>query len=91
MTKVDLINKIAEKSGSSKKASKELLEVVLEAITEGVAEEGELRLVGFGTFEVVESSAREGHNPQTGEPMMIPAKKRMAFKCSKTIKDMLNA
>lgn len=91
MTKVDLINKIAEKSGYTKKDSKEVLEVVLEAITEGAVEDGELKLAGFGTFEVVESSAREGHNPQTGEPLMIPAKKRMAFRCSKTVKDMLNA
>lgn len=91
MTKTDFISKVAEKSGYTKKDSKEVIELVLEAITEAVAEEGELRLSGFGVFELAESTAREGRNPQTGEAIMIPAKKRMAFRCAQNIKDMLNA
>lgn len=91
MTKTDFISKVAEKSGYTKKDSKEVIELVLESITEAIAEEGELRLSGFGVFELAESAAREGRNPQTGEAMMIPAKKRMAFRCAQNVKDMLNA
>lgn len=91
MTKVDFISKFAEKSGYSKKDSRVILECMQEAITEAVVEDGELKLVGFGTFKLTESPAHEGRNPQTDEVMMIPAKKRMTFKCSQGIKDILNA
>lgn len=91
MTRQELINKIAEKTGMTKKDSKVFLEGALEAILEGVVEDGQVHLVGFGNFELTESTEREGRNPQTGEAMVIPAKKRMTFKCSKAIKDTLNA
>ena len=90
MNKTDIVNKVAAKSGMTKKASKEMIEYVLESIVEGVVEDGEVRLMGFGTFSLKEREAREGRNPQTGEAMMMPATKRMAFKCSSTVKGQLN-
>ena len=90
MTRQELINKIAENTGMTKRDSKAFLEGTLEAILSGVMEDGEVRLTGFGTFKLNEYAAREGFNPSTGEPMMIPAKKRMTFACSKAVKDMVN-
>ena len=49
-----------------------------------------IQLVGFGTFEVTERAAREGRNPQTNEPMSIPASKAPKFKAGKALKDAVN-
>ena len=47
--------------------------------------------MGFGTFEARQTKAREGRNPRTGEPMMIAASTRCAFKVGKQFKEMLCA
>lgn len=91
MTRQELINKIAGKTGMTKKDSKEFLEGTLEAILEGVVEDGYIHLSGFGNFELTETSEREGRNPQNGEAIVIPSRKRITFKCSKVVKDALNA
>lgn len=52
---------------------------------------GKVQLVGFGTFDVAERAAREGRNPQTGEPMPIAASKAPRFKAGKALKDAINA
>ena len=90
MNKTELVAAMAEKAGLSKKDA----EAALKAFTETVAEElkkGEkIALVGFGTFEVSERAAREGRNPQTGEPMKIAASKAPKFKAGKALKDAIN-
>ena len=50
----------------------------------------EVRLVGFGTFDVSDRAASEGRNPRTGEKINIPASKQPKFKAGKTLKDALN-
>ncbi|MCK8825946.1 HU family DNA-binding protein [Fuchsiella alkaliacetigena] len=95
MTKTDLVDRIAEKSGLSKKDSKASLDALMEVIPEVLAEEAKkpadernkIQLTGFGSFEVRDRSARKGRNPQTGEEMEIPAKKVPAFKAGKTFKE----
>ena len=90
MNKTELVAAMAEKAGLSKKDA----EAALKAFTDTVAEElkkGEkIALVGFGTFEVSERAAREGRNPQTGEPMKIEASKAPKFKAGKALKDAIN-
>ena len=90
MNKTELVAAMAEKAGLSKKDA----EAALKAFTDTVAEElkkGEkIALVGFGTFEVSERAAREGRNPQTGEPMTIAASKSPKFKAGKALKDAIN-
>ena len=90
MNKTELVAAMAEKAGLSKKDA----EAALKAFTDTVAEElkkGEkIALVGFGTFEVSERAAREGRNPQTGEPMKIAASKAPKFKAGKALKDAIN-
>lgn len=91
MNKTELVSAMAEKAGLSKKDA----EAALKAFTDVVAEElkkGEkIQLVGFGTFEVSERSARTGRNPQTGAEMKIPASKSPKFKAGKALKDLVNA
>ena len=49
-----------------------------------------VQLIGFGTFEVRERKAREGHNPSTQEVIKIPASKTPAFRVSKQLKEKVN-
>ena len=91
MTKTELINVVAEKTGFSKKDSDKAVVAVIDAISEALAGGDKVQLVGFGTFEVAERAAREGRNPKTGETMPIAASKTPKFKAGKALKDMVNA
>ena len=80
MNKAELISAIAAKSGLTKVDSQKSLNAVIEAITEAVKSGERVSLVGFGSFSVVERSARTGRNPQTGKEIKIKAKKVVRFK-----------
>ena len=67
MNKADLINAAAEKAGLSKKDTEAALNAALEAITQALAQEEKVQLVGFGSFEVKSRAARIGRNPHTKE------------------------
>jgi len=87
MRKPDLAAAIAEKAELSKDKANDVLNAVLDEITGAVAKGDSVSLIGFGTFSVRERSARMGKNPQTCEPMEIPASKTVGFKVGKKLKD----
>ncbi len=87
MNKTDLVNSVAEKAEFSKKDADKAVTAVIESITEALVDGDKVQLVGFGTFEVRDRAAKQGHNPKTGEPMTIPASKLPAFKAGKALKD----
>ncbi len=87
MNKTDLISKVAESTGMSKKDVTNVVEAVFESISEALQQGDKVQLVGFGNFEVRERTARKGRNPQTGEEIDIPASKVPAFKPGKALKD----
>lgn len=64
MNKAELIHAVAEKAALSKKDSEAAVNATLEAISAALSEGEEVRLVGFGTFEVKKREARMGRNPQ---------------------------
>ena len=87
MNKSELINAVAEKAALSKKDAENAVTAALDVITAALAEGEEIRLVGFGTFEVKKREARMGRNPKTKEPIPIAASKVPAFKPGKALKD----
>ncbi|MCL1820477.1 MAG: HU family DNA-binding protein [Oscillospiraceae bacterium] len=87
MNKADLISAVAEKAGLNKKTAEQTVNAVFDTITDGLKKEGKVQLVGFGSFEVKNRSARMGRNPKTKEPIQIPASKVPAFKPGKALKD----
>ncbi len=91
MNKKMLIDKIAEKTGMTKKAAGEQLDAVLDVIKDSMIAGQDVKIVGFGTFSVKERAAREGRNPMTGETIQIAASKSPKFKASKALKDAVNA
>ncbi len=60
---------------------------VLDAMQKGIKKDGELQLIGFGTFKVKVRAARKGRNPLTGEDIKIKASKRVAFKTGTKLKE----
>jgi DNA-binding protein HU-beta len=80
MNKAELISAIAEESGLSKIDSKKALNALLSAISNELKNGGKVTLVGHGTYQVVDKSARIGINPKTKEPIKIAAKKAVKFK-----------
>lgn len=87
MTKVELVNKIAENGGFTKKDAEKALTAVIDSITDALNNGEKVSLVGFGTFEVRERAAKEGINPRSGEKIAIAARKVPAFKAGKALKD----
>ncbi|WP_214484564.1 HU family DNA-binding protein [Bacillus sp. SM2101] len=87
MNKTELINSVSEKAELSKKDAGKALEAVFSAISNTLQNGEKVSLLGFGTFEVRERSARKGRNPQTGEEIEIAASKAPAFKPGKEFKE----
>ncbi|MDR2932107.1 MAG: HU family DNA-binding protein [Oscillospiraceae bacterium] len=87
MTKAELISAVAEKSELTKKDSEKAVSAMIDVITEALVGGDKVSLVGFGTFEVKNRSARNGINPRTKEAMPIPASKLPAFKAGKALKE----
>ncbi len=85
LNKSELVESVAKKTEMTKADSERALVAVLETITKAV-KKAPVQLVGFGTFKIVKMKARKGINPQTKEPLKIPAKKALKFKASKNPK-----
>ncbi|PGW03183.1 DNA-binding protein [Bacillus cereus] len=86
MNKTELTKMVAEKAELTQKDAAAATQAVLDAITNALANEEKVQILGFGTFEVRERSARTGRNPQTDEEMQIAASKVPAFKAGKELK-----
>ena len=90
MNKKELINAISADANLNTSASERALNSVIKNITEALSSGNSVSLVGFGTFDVRERSARKGRNPKTGETIDIPASKAAAFKPGKALKEAVN-
>ena len=87
MNRTQLVEAVATKAELTKKDADAFLNAYVDTVVEAMKADEKVTLVGFGTFEVRERSAREGRNLRTGEPMHIPATKYPAFKAGKSFKD----
>jgi DNA-binding protein HU-beta len=90
MNKNDLVAYIAEETELSKTDAARALDAMIDGITTGLKQNGEVRLVGFGTFIVSQRAATTGRNPRTGEEIKIAATKSAKFKAGKQLKDSVN-
>lgn len=87
MNKNELVDAIANLAELPKSAATKALDAVINSITTALQQEGNVSLVGFGTFVVKERAARTGRNPRTGEAIQIKAAKTPVFKAGKALKD----
>lgn len=90
LTKDIMITKMIEKEPKLTRAAAErILKGVFEEIKVTVANGDEAVIPGFGAFGTIETKARAGHNPRTGEKLQIPAGKKIKFRASRTFKNMI--
>lgn len=91
MNKEQLITSVAQKTGLTKVDSTKALEAILETIKEKLIQKEKVRLVGFGSFDVKRVEERNGVNPQNpSEKIIIPARNKISFKSSTTLKKIIN-
>ena len=90
MTKADIAEKLHIATGMTKKDAANLMESVFSTM-KVVLQSGEnLKISGFGTFEVKQKADRRGRNPQTGEAITIEARKVLTFKPSTVLRETIN-
>jgi len=89
MTRTELIEAIAQESGTDKQQAKGFLEGFTRVIENEMRKEGDVPLAGLGKFRVVKRNARTGRNPATGEAIQIPAKTAVKFTVAKALKDII--
>lgn len=87
MNKTDLIEKVAKEADLSKAAAGRAVNAVFDGISGALSKGEDVGIVGFGTFSVSERPARQGRNPQTGQPIQIKATKVPKFKAGKNLKE----
>ena len=87
MTKAQLVTKLAEAGGVSRKQSDDLLNALIDTVVKSVKKGESVKIPGLGIFRLRKMKARMGRNPQTGEPIKIPARKKVGFSVAKTFKE----
>lgn len=90
MTKADIVEKVYQKIGFSKKEASELVELVFTSLKDKLKNGDKVKISGFGNFVVREKNERVGRNPQTGEQIKISARRVLTFRPSQVLKAMLN-
>ena len=90
LTKANLIDSLYEKSGFQKQKSSSAVETLLEIIKDTLETGEDILITGFGKFCVRDKKDRKGRNPQTGNSLMLDARRVVTFKCSRTLRENLN-
>lgn len=81
------IDEIATQFNITKKLSKEVIDAVVLSFEKNLVAEGQLKIVGLGSFKIEAKPARNGVNPKTQEKIVIPERKTVKFKVTKTLKE----
>ena len=89
MNKKELIKAVVEDTGFPKKDVTAVVDTVFDKITKALKNGDKVKLHGFGNFEVRERAARKARNPQSGEEIMIEARKVPTFKPAKQLKELV--
>jgi DNA-binding protein HU-beta len=91
VTKSQLVDAIAARTGLTRQQSTDAIEAALGAVSEVLGRGGEVSLAGFGKFSVAERGARQGVHPRTGEPMEIAATRVPKFTAGSNLKGAVRA
>jgi nucleoid DNA-binding protein len=87
MTKTQLVTKLAEAGGVSRKQGDAILTAFTDLVIKSVKKGENIKVPGLGTFRLRKMKARMGRNPQTGEAIKIPARKKVGFSVAKSFKE----
>ena len=91
LTKADLAEKLFEELGLNKREAKEIVEIFFEEIRASLANNQNVKLSGFGNFDLRDKSQRPGRNPKTGEEIPITARRVVTFRPGQKLKARVEA
>jgi integration host factor subunit beta len=89
VTKKELVNRIAEKTGQTKVVTKDIIQMFLDEIINELGKGNRLEFREFGVFEIKERPPRRAQNPRTLEKVDVPAKKVVKFKVGRLMKELV--
>jgi integration host factor subunit alpha len=84
-----LADALIDQLGLNKREAKDLVDAFFEVVATELAQGKIVKISGFGNFEVHNKSARPGRNPQTGEPVVIAARRVVTFKASGSLRQQI--
>jgi len=90
VTKADIVERIHDKIGFSKKEASDVVEGIFEIIKEALEHGNKIKISGFGNFLVNTKRPRKGRNPQTGDEILITGRRVLTFKSSHVLKKSMN-
>lgn len=90
LTKANIVDSVYDRTQVTKKEASDYVNEVLELMKETLEGGEEIKVSGFGKFEVRKKGERIGRNPRTGDEILIPERKVLRFKVSQVLKDELN-
>jgi integration host factor subunit alpha len=91
LTKADMAEKLFEELGLNKREAKELVEMFFEEIRTALESGRQVKLSGFGNFDLREKNQRPGRNPKTGEEIPISARRVVTFRSGQKLKARVEA
>jgi len=91
MTKNELVRELAEDFELPRKQVGDIVEAILDKITNTLKAGDKVQLTPFGQFRIRDRAARIARNPQTGEPVKVPAKRVLKFTAGKPLKEAVSA
>jgi len=89
MTKAEIVDEIAERTGLTKKDVADTVDEFLQAVSRALSQGKHIEIRGFGTFKVKDRKSRLARNPRTGESVPVPPRRVPVFKVSKELKDIV--
>jgi integration host factor subunit alpha len=89
MTKADLVERIFEKIGLSKKEAQEIIEILFDTMKQAFVEGESAKISGFGTFNVRQKMSQRGRNPKTGDDLEITPRRVITFRASNQLKSLM--
>jgi integration host factor subunit alpha len=87
LTKADIVENLNNEIGLNKREAKELVDMLFNDIKNLLSEGHEVKLSGFGNFQLRDKSSRPGRNPRTGEDVEISARRVVTFKSGQKLKE----
>ncbi len=91
LTKADMAQSLFNALGLNKKEARELVDLFFEELEASLADGEQIRLSGFGNFDLRDKNERPGRNPKTGEEIPIPARRVVTFRAGQKLKARVEA
>jgi|TARA_B100001540_G_scaffold172458_2_gene152289 integration host factor subunit alpha len=91
ITKADIVEYLHTQLGLNKSESKKLIEDFFDEIKDSLARNEEVKLSGFGNFELLNKKSRPGRNPKTGEDVIISARRVVTFRAGNKLRKKIDS